>query len=64
MNAWVACVFVSCLQTFKLRPRFPKGGPVAMVRGAALYGGFTYVISGGLNRPRQEFQYKEEALEF
>jgi hypothetical protein len=35
-----------------------------MVRGAALYGGFTYVLSGGLNRSRQDFQYKEEALEF
>lgn len=39
-----------------------SGGPVAMIRGAAMYGGFTYVLNGAF-KPRQ-FQYKEEAVEF
>lgn len=34
-----------------------------MLRGAAIYGGFTYVLTGGLFRQRQ-FEYKEEAVEF
>lgn len=38
------------------------GGPVAMMRGAAMYGGFTYVLNSAF-KPRQ-FQYKEEIVEF
>lgn len=42
---------------------FIKGGPAAMLRGAAVYGGFTYVLSGGLFK-QNKFEYKEEAVEF
>jgi hypothetical protein len=35
-----------------------------MLRGAAIYGGFTYLMSGGLSKQKPQFQFKEEALEF
>lgn len=34
-----------------------------MLRGAAVYGGFTYVLSGGIFKQRQ-FEYREEAIDF
>jgi len=39
------------------------GGPVAMLRGAAIYGGFTYALTGGIFKQRQ-FEYKEEVVDF
>lgn len=41
-------------------------GPQAMLRGALLYGGLMYLLSGNLlNRQRrQPFEYKEEVMEF
>ena len=41
-------------------------GPQAMLRGAVLYGGLMYLVSGNLiggNR-RKPFQYEEEVVEF
>lgn len=41
-------------------------GPQAMLRGAVLYGGLMYLLSGNLfgGQRRQQFEYKEEAMEF
>lgn len=40
-------------------------GPQAMLRGAVLYGGLMYVLSGGLGGPkRTPFAYEEQAVEF
>lgn len=64
MNVWVAFYLCVLFANIFIASTIPKGGPVAMLRGAAMYGGFTYVLSGGLTRPRQQFQFKEEALEF
>jgi hypothetical protein len=41
-----------------------KGGPQAMLQGAAIYGGLTYLLSGGMSNKNQQFGYKEEAIEF
>jgi hypothetical protein len=41
-----------------------KGGPQAMLQGAAIYGGLTYLLSGGMGNKNQQFGYKEEAIEF
>jgi hypothetical protein len=41
-------------------------GPQAMLRGAVLYGGLMYLLSGNLlgGQRRQPFEYKEEVMEF
>ena len=41
------------------------GGPQAMLRGAVLYGGLMYFLSGGLGGPkRTPFEYEEQEIEF
>jgi hypothetical protein len=41
-----------------------KEGPQAMLRGAVLYGGFMYLLSGGLRQKKEPFQYQEEKIDF
>lgn len=37
-------------------------GPQAMIRGAIIYGGLTYILSKGSSN-RQPFEYKDQPLE-
>ena len=41
-----------------------KEGPKAMVRGAVVYGGIMYLLSGNLMEKKEPFQYQEEPVDF
>jgi hypothetical protein len=41
-----------------------KEGPTAMIRGAVVYGGFMYLLSGGLFAKKEPFQYEERPIDF
>ena len=35
-----------------------------MIRGAIMYGGLMYLLSGGLGSKKEPFQYQEKPVEF
>jgi len=41
-----------------------KDGPAAMLKGAVMYGGLMYLLSGNLMEKKQPFQYTEETIDF
>lgn len=54
---------VSLLYT-NYHARIYAEGPQAMVRGAVIYGGLVYMLSGGLRSKKEPFEYQEQPLEF
>ena len=35
-----------------------------MLRGAIIYGGLVYMLSGGMRSKKEPFEYKEQPIEF
>ena len=58
---WFVFVFLFLWILFSL---ISTEGPQAMIRGAIMYGGLMYLLSGNLTEKKQPFQYMEETIDF